>query len=126
MTTGKTHDRRCILCGAEIDECMGICLARDVLMVLRGEKRDWIRETCGRCAMTDSLRPRMFRVWLNGHELRSGVDYSSRKTITMTYVRLCNGNKKIYGNGRRSDAITVCYSYSGIMDDSLRKEKLLK
>lgn len=43
--------RCCLRCGAEIFECMGSVLARDILLVEAGEI-PWraVREHCGRCA----------------------------------------------------------------------------
>jgi hypothetical protein len=46
-------ERKCYKCGVEIQECMGICLARDVLAILEGrQSRPYtVREMCGRCAV---------------------------------------------------------------------------
>lgn len=39
-------NRSCIFCDEEIKECMGFVLARDIV-----EKKDFIREICGKCAL---------------------------------------------------------------------------
>ena len=44
--------RNCIKCGAEIEECMGSVLARDVIRFEDGEiPATSIREHCGKCVM---------------------------------------------------------------------------
>lgn len=60
--TNATHGanpmtRHCLKCGAEIQQCMGFCLARDILEVMEGRKPvlGYIREFCGLCV--DSINP---------------------------------------------------------------------
>ena len=52
---GVPMERRCIVCGAEIHESMGCCLAEDVLSVLEQRGR-WIREMCAVCAAQSCKR----------------------------------------------------------------------
>jgi hypothetical protein len=44
--------RHCCVCDAEIRECMGFCLARDVLESLETQRPVRVRELCWRCADT--------------------------------------------------------------------------
>jgi hypothetical protein len=47
---GVTMTRRCINCSTEIEECMGVCLARDILKIFLGFPIVQIREFCGNCS----------------------------------------------------------------------------
>ena len=51
---GVIMTRRCINCSTEIEECMGACLARDILKISLGIPIVQIREFCGNCSL---LRP---------------------------------------------------------------------
>ncbi|MDB5194295.1 MAG: hypothetical protein JWN50_309 [Parcubacteria group bacterium] len=44
-------DRKCIGCGAGIEECMGFVLARDVLAFMQGKPVAAFREICGKCGL---------------------------------------------------------------------------
>lgn len=42
--------RFCIICWTEIHECMGFCLARDIIRLIHGETTH-VREICGLCIL---------------------------------------------------------------------------
>lgn len=50
LTAQELPVRHCWICQAEIRECMGFTLARDVLALEAGTRKEMPRESCSRCA----------------------------------------------------------------------------
>jgi hypothetical protein len=60
----KSMVRYCIGCDAEIGECFGFGIARDILAVQDGTRKLFPRELCGICGEIMYLYPDMLEQWL--------------------------------------------------------------